>query len=221
MDNQNNIDKLIGVYDIYSEITNRRLFVKILTVKKWYMRVSLLLTSCVCIMLFIMMEFAKSPIIKSLWLFSFIAAFVLLCLLFSMAQKIVFKDYYKKFSKRIKFSSYNKNYIRYLIFKDELDKRKFSHGYMVRVLKALKIEEQQNNKISIFSQPWIYILVIAIIAFAVSFFANFTLDVRSIILAVLFVLLYFGIGSVKIPISRANKLAELKQFILRYLSDLY
>lgn len=218
MGKKNNIDKLIEVYNIYSKITNCSLFIKIFKINKWYFRLGLWSMPFVCVFLFIKMLYVQKSAISNLWFIGLYITLVLFWILVDRAEKSIFKDYYKRFSKRIKFSLYDNNYIRYLIFKDELDNGKYSQKYLSGALSALKIEEWP-KKITVLSQPWVYFIITTIIASAVSF-ANY-INPSSLVYASIICLfiLMFGVSLFKIPITRANKLAELKQFIRRYLSD--
>ncbi len=220
MDKKNNIDKLIEVYELYSKITNWRSFMRILKTNKWYLRLGLWSLPFVCGYLFIKMLYVQNSTISNLWFGSLYVTLVLFWILVDRAEKSIFKDYYKRFSKRIKFSLYNNNYIRYLIFKNELDNGKYSQEYLSSALSALKIEERP-NQITVLSQPWVYFIITAIIASAVSF-ANYINPSSLVYVSIIcFFILMFGVSLFKIPITRANKLAELKQFIRRYLSDVH
>ncbi len=205
--------KLQEVRDAYNQASFWRLIRAAYGVNIQWLRLSLWLFSLSSIMLCILSAFKKGNVIQALMTSSFLVS----ALLITKSIRTIFSSYYNKFPDLLEAYKKNKIFLRYLIFKSNLQNSLIGNKSEIEEIQNLLDIEKQLNENTIFTKHPVTVtclgLITAILGGAASQLSSWNSGLMFIVIFVLLIIIFFNYQVTEIFQAKSYKDKELRQFL--------
>lgn len=204
------MDSFLRLYKIYHSISRWQIAVRIYGEAANTYKFILWLTKLIFIALVLTGFFVTDwhpffwamLIISAIWMWAF-----------SKARAVVYAEEYQLYPERIRYYGKDFQYIRYLTFREKLDKEKFA-GDLEDAIKFLDGQIETDSHSSIASHPLISFSLAAILAVIGGAAGQWKAEHIVIVIFVLLTALYFSYMVIGITRTPQSDLKEFKRFLL-------
>lgn len=157
---------------------------------------------------------------SALWRNAPLLAIVITMFLFFRAEAATFDDLRRKHPERVAFYGYKYQYIRYLLFKEDLEKENVSLPQVVDALRFMRVHKETAHHESVTSNVFLGAVAGSVVAILAGTAGRWPVDMVVTVVFALIVVAAFGFmlhGSLTSPVARQM---ELERFLRWYEEDL-
>lgn len=206
--------KLQEVRNAYNQASFWRLIRAAYSVNIKWLRVSLWFFSLFSIILFILFIFNKGKIVEN----AMISCIIMSASLVTISIKTIFSNYYNKFPDLLEAYKKNKIFLRYLIFKSNLNPSFINNKIEIEEIRNLLEIEKQFNENSFFNKNPVTVtclgFITAILGGAASQLSSWSSGLMFAILFILLLIIFLNYQISEIFQPKSFKDKELRQFLM-------